>query len=451
MNKTVKLSTLRLNPNNPRRFTESDVNEMIRSLICFPEMYNIRPMAIADKEPIGGNLRLKALKQILTLDLNDIAQIIANGSQDKSKERVEYLINYWSEFKEKKEVLIYDASHLNEQQRKEFVIKDNVQIGNWDYDILANEWDASELASWGLEMWGSESVNEETNTEQQAEEDNYDEPIPKVAKTVLGDLYEIGQHRLLCGDSTDSDQVAKLMDGEKADIVFTSPPYNGNTTMYDYIVIGGQKKRKDKPLYTNNGNDNKTSQEYIDFLHSVMNNCFLNTYGYIFWNINYNAKSRYEFIDSVYPFREKLQETIIWKKNALPTANGFTRNYEFIFLFKTNTELKHLNKEYDVIHNVWEINNSGSQLENHKACFPIGLPSKAISINGNIKLILDPFLGSGTTMVAAHQLNRKCYGMELDPIYCDVIINRMLKLDNNLTVKRNGIDVTNEYKEYKNE
>lgn len=289
-----------------------------------------------------------------------------------------------------------------------------------------------------LEAW-SESDN--SITEQlTAEEDDFEfEDGGIETDIVIGDLFEIGEHRLLCGDSTDSDAVAKLMNGEKADMVFTSPPYNGNTTMYDYIVVNGKKKRKDKPLYENNETDNKTSKEYIDFLHSVMNICFTNTYGYIFWNINYNAKSRFEYIECVYPYRNKLQETIVWKKNAIPTANGLTRNFEFIFMFKTNEEIKHLNKEYDVTHNVWEINNSRSQTDTHKACFPIGLPSKAIGLNESTKLIFDPFIGSGTTIVASHQLKRKCYGMELDPKYCQVIIDRMRKLDPTLIIKRNGV------------
>jgi site-specific DNA-methyltransferase (adenine-specific) len=336
-----------------------------------------------------------------------------------------------------KEVHIIKADDLTEEQQKEFIIKDNVGFGEWDWDVLGNEWDAKELEDWGLDGFPFEDVVLE------AEEDDYTEPDNMKVDVILGDLIEIGEHRLLCGDSTDSDQIAKLMDREKADMVFTSPPYNGNTTMYDYIIVNGKKKRKDKPLYENNESDNKTSKEYIDFLYSVMDICFLNTYGYIFWNINYNAKSRFEYLESVYPYKEKLQETIIWKKNAIPTANGFTRNFEFIFMFKTNDEIKHLNKEYDVTQNIWDVSNIGSQQENHKACFPIGLPFKAIELNEKTKLILDPFLGSGTTMVASHQLKRKCYGMELSEQYCQIIIDRMIKLDDSLLIKVNGKDYNN--------
>ena len=395
----VKINAIKTNPKNPRLIKDDKFKKLVKSIQEFPQMLELRPIVVDENNIIlGGNMRYKAC--------------IEAGL---------------------KEIFILKAEDLTEQQKDEFIVKDNVGFGEWDWDILANEWDTDKLQDWGLDLPLDVSVQE-----LEAEEDNYEIPNEINTDIVLGDLFEIGEHRLLCGDSTDSDQVAKLMNGEKADMVFTSPPYNGNTTMYDYIVVNGKKKRKDKPLYENNETDNKTSKEYIDFLHSVMNICFLNTYGYIFWNINYNAKSRFEYIECVYPYRNKLQETIVWKKNAIPTANGLTRNFEFIFMFKTNEEIKHLNKEYDITHNVWEVNNSGSQTDTHKACFPIGLPSKAIALNETTKLIFEPFTGSGSTMVASHQLKRKCYGMELDPKYCQVIIDRMKKLDPSLEIKRNG-------------
>jgi DNA modification methylase len=402
MIQNVKISEVKANPNNPRLIKDDKFKKLVKSIQEFPEMLQLRPIVVNDDMIVlGGNMRLKACKEAGL-----------------------------------KEVPIIKASDLTDEQQREFIIKDNVGFGEWDWSDLANNWDTEKLEEWGLDLPVDLSVQE-----LEAEEDDFE--IPEEIKTdiVLGDLFEIGEHRLLCGDSTDSDQVAKLMNGEKADMVFTSPPYNGNTTMYDYVIVDGKKKRKDKPLYENNETDNKTSQEYIDFLHSVMNICFINTYGYIFWNINYNAKSRFEYIECVYPYRDKLQETIVWKKNAIPTANGLTRNFEFIFMFKTNEEIRHLNKEYDVTHNVWEVNNSGSQTDTHKACFPIGLPSKAIALNESTKLIFEPFTGSGTTMVASHQLKRKCYGMELDPKYCQVIIDRMRKLDSSLVIKKNGVEI----------
>lgn len=393
----AKISSIKANPNNPRIIKDDKFHKLVQSIKDFPQMLSIRPIVVNnDMVVLGGNMRLKACKEAGL-----------------------------------KEVPIIKASDLTEDQQREFIIKDNVGFGEWDWAMIANEWDAEQLGEWGLDV-------PDMAQELEAEEDDYEMPDEVQTDIVIGDLFEIGPHRLLCGDSTDSDQVAKLMNGEKADMVFTSPPYNGNTTMYDYVIVDGKKKRKDKPLYEDNSTDNKTSEDYVQFLHDALNVCILNTDGYIFWNINYNAKSRFEYLESIYPYRYMLQETIIWKKNAIPTANGFTRNFEFIFLLKTNPELKHLNKEYDVTHNIWEVNNSGSQQENHKACFPVKLPAKAIGLNERTKTILEPFTGSGSTMVASHQLKRKCYGMELDPKYCQVIVDRMRKLDPSLSIKKNG-------------
>ena len=379
----VGINTIFENPANPRSINKQKFKKLVNSVKGFPEMLSLRPIVVnGDMVILGGNMRYKACKEIGL-----------------------------------KEVYIIQAADLTDKQAEEFIIKDNVGFGDWD-------WDVKELEEWGLEGFPFEDEVLE------AEEDDYTEPDNINVDVVLGDLIEIGEHRLLCGDSTDSDQVAKLMDGEKADMVFTSPPYNANTQM-DGVS-----------LYENN-TDNKTSKEFIGFLGEVLNNCILNTDGFIFWNIGYNAKSRMEWIENTYNFKDYLQETIIWKKSSvMPIQYGFTRIVEFIFLYNTKGFNNYINNKGDIVYNFWEISNNNSSIDNHKACFPIELPFKAISINDNSKLILEPFTGSGTTMVAAHQLKRKCYGMELDPKYCQVIIDRMYKLDSSLKIKINGKEYT---------
>ena len=135
-----------------------------------------------------------------------------------------------------KEIYILKAEDLTEQQKDEFIVKDNVGFGEWDWDILANEWDTDKLQDWGLDLPLDVSVQE-----LEAEEDDYEIPNEINTDIVLGDLFEIGEHRLLCGDSTCSDTVAKLMNGQKADIAFTSPPYNAG------------KSENVKRKYTHNG------------------------------------------------------------------------------------------------------------------------------------------------------------------------------------------------------
>jgi len=269
-------------------------------------------------------------------------------------------------------------------------------------------------------------------TELEAEDDNFEEPENIETDIVLGDLFEIGEHRLLCGDSTDSDSVARLMDGGKADMVFTSPPYNANTKFTNV--------KNEGKLYENY-DDNLSSKEYIDFASSVLEICFLNTNGFIFWNVNYNTNSKNEFIKQIINRIDYLEELICWKKTALPVPAGLTRTWEPIYVFKTEKNNKRIGTLNKTEFNFWDINNSGALDKSHRAAYPIKLVEKALNLLVDSVKILDPFLGSGTTMVASHQMKRKCYGMELDPKYCQVIIDRMKKLDPTIKIKRNGVEL----------
>jgi DNA modification methylase len=393
----VKINSIKTNPKNPRLIKDDKFKKLVNSIKEFPQMLELRPIVVDENNIIlGGNMRHKAC--------------IEAGL---------------------KEVYIVQAKDLTELQKDEFIVKDNVGFGEWDWNILANEWDTDKLTDWGLDLPLDVSVQE-----LEAEEDNYEIPNEINTDIVLGDLFEIGEHRLLCGDSTDSDQVTKLMNGQKADMVFTSPPYNANTSMITHDKKGKSIKTD---FYQNNESDNKSSREFINFLSDVLNNCILNTKGHIFWNISYNANSRSEWLENTYQFKDYLQEVIVWKKSsAMPVKYGFTRNIEFIFLYSTEGLKEYITNINEIQYNYWEVSNNNSSIENHKACFPIELVNKALNINTENRLILEPFTGSGTTMVASHQLKRKCYGMELDPKYCQVIIDRMKKLDPSLVIKRNG-------------
>jgi DNA modification methylase len=397
----VKISEVKPNPKNPRIIKDGKFQKLVKSIQEFPDMLNKRPLIVftdVDNKYVvlGGNMRLKACKEIGL-----------------------------------KEIPIIVADEWTEEQKNEFLIKDNVGFGEWDWDSLANEWDAEKLDDWGLDLPVDLSVQEEL----EAEEDNYEIPNEINTDIVIGDLFEIGEHRLLCGDSTDSDQVAKLMNGQKADLIFTSPPYNGNT------------QTPQGKLYLNNDLDNKTEEEYLIFLDEIKNSFYtiLKSKGIVCWNIMYNNNSRQSFIKNINRFIDSgllLTETIIWKKNAIPLSKGLSRAFEFIFVFQKD-ELDFSYQEKNAYNeNVWEISNAKTQIEHHKACFPVELPSNGIKLFTKEKMLLfEPFTGSGTTIVAAHQLKRKCYGMELDPKYCQVIVDRMKKLDPSLIIKKNGVEL----------
>jgi hypothetical protein len=248
----------------------------------------------------------------------------------------------------------------------------------------------------------TETIEEETVLE--AIEDDFDSTPPTEAITVLGDLYEIGEHRLLCGDSTDSDQVAKLMNGSKADMVFTDPMY------------------QDSPL------------PIISIFEILETKYFL---------IMATFKQCISFInDSGYRFRFDL---VLNQKVPSSTMNKKVPYYlhkNLVYLTKDDTTIFDCDNAIGVFSEKGyypSIIESGKNTSEEHGLTKNADGIKMILSGFSFKSVLDLFIGSGSTMVASHQLKRKCYGMELDPKYADVIVKRMIKLDPTLNIKRNGV------------
>ena len=352
-----------------------------------------------------------------------------------------------------KEVYIVQAKDLTEQQKDEFIVKDNVGFGEWDWDILANEWDTDKLQDWGLDLPLDVSVQE-----LEAEEDDYEIPNKIETDIVLGDLFEIGEHRLLCGDSTDSDSVAKLMNGEKAELLFTSPPYsdmreyNGNkdlsieniiefiTSFYQYceyqvINLGIQRKEGEIIEYWNNYIEKAKYNGYLFLSWNIWNR---ENAGFSIANITSMFATQHEWI-FVFGKKVKKLNLTVENKEAGNTRNEVANRQKDGSIKSKKAPIIRDKRQLGTINT---INPQLSRDENvkHPAMFPIELPSEYIKAITNEKdIVSEPFLGSGTTMIASHQLKRKCYGMELDPKYCQVIIDRMKKLDPSLEIKRNGV------------
>jgi DNA modification methylase len=323
-------------------------------------------------------------------------------------------------------VPVVKLEHLTESQRKAYVLADNRIALNsgWDTSMLSLELqDLKDDIDLSLLGFDPDELNALLNPIEETEGLTDEDAVPDVPdepKTKLGDIYILGNHRLMCGDSTSIDDVDKLMDGQKADMVFTSPPYNADTKAGHGDIFN---KKKSVKLYSDGYSDNLPSQDYIDFASSVLEVCFANTDGFIFWNVSYNAKSRHEYIKQIVNRLDYLVEQVCWKKTStIPFKGCLMRDWEPIYVFSTNKQ--GLNTK-TVTSNFWQVSNTGAQQENHKACFPVELPEKGISlVNANTGIIFEPFCGSGTTVIAAEKTNRKCYGMELDPKYCDVIVAR---------------------------
>jgi DNA modification methylase len=375
MKRKVNIASIKPNPDNPRFVKDSKFKKLVKSIKEFPEMLEKRPIIVDENMVVlGGNMRLKACKSAGLF-----------------------------------EVWIDKAIGWSDEKKKEFIIKDNVGFGEWDWDILANEWDANDLDDWGLDLPDIFEADPE------AEEDDYEEPDDLKVDVVLGDLIEIGNHRLLCGDSTDSDQVAKLMDGKKADMVFTDPPYGINVVKNDKVGADFGIAKKGKYSAVIADDTTETAKQFYQTCVSLGFDKF------IIWGGNY-------FVDFL-PFSDSW---LIWNKRADSGIRNTFADGEMAWC-SFHTPIRIYNQLWNGMIREGE---SGKRV--HPTQKPIRMLSEIIKdhIKGN--LIFDGFLGSGSTMVAAHQIDRVCYGMELDPKYCQVIIDRMLNLDENLKIRING-------------
>ncbi len=346
------------------------------------------------------------------------------------------------------------ADEWTEEKRNRFTISDNVSFGEFDWDTLANEWNVEELSEWGLDI-----PNFEIDEVLEAEEDDFDVPEGGIeTDIVLGDLFEIGEHRLMCGDSTDRDSVAKLMNGEKADICFTSPPYwvgfayeneDEKATILQHIYDASVNMVlfvKGKIIINTGNISSITTAEkitgkkqpalLIDWWIDA-----LNKNNYLLRHIRIWAKN-----GGVQPSRANDKIDMHWEYMGLFTDED--GNAGFISTFKNQNDKEGIAKNTPTwaVNGIWNDIQGKARASGHVAAFPVQLVNRyAQMYTKKNHLFYEPYCGSGTTMVAAHQLKRKCYGMELDCKYAEVIVRRMIKLDNTLTIKRNGIDETQKW------
>jgi DNA modification methylase len=382
---TLPIGKIKANPNNPRTIKDDKFFKLVQSLKDLPEMAKVRPVVVnQDMVVLGGNMRLKAMKEA--------------GWKEAPVEIVDW----------------------DEDKQRQFIIKDNVGFGEWDWEMLANEWDAEQLDDWGLDIPAFDDPKE-----LEAEEDDYEMPDQITTDIVLGDLFEIGPHRLLCGDSTDSDAVARLMNEEKADMVFTDPPYAlfGNSTG---AAVADDKMIR--PFFLLIGTSiMKATKKFAHF------------YSCLDW------KSWAAVLETYQKAGLTVKNMIVWDKGSGALGQAYRSQHELIMfgLCGNNgisiTGTSGVESKYQIKDtNVWTVKRENKQ-GMHAALKPQELIQKAVQNSSFAdELVLDLFLGSGSTMVAAQQLKRKCYGMEMEPKYCQVIVDRMLKLDPSLEVKRNG-------------
>jgi site-specific DNA-methyltransferase (adenine-specific) len=308
-----------------------------------------------------------------------------------------------------KELPIVLADDWTQEQRDEFLIKDNVGFGEWDWDQLANEWDAGKLDEWGLDVPNFDGEVLE------AEEYDFDTTPPLEPITVLGDLYEIGEHRLLCGDSTDSDQVAKLIGNNKVDFIWTDPPY-GINEKGDRSKRGGLAKGSNLPDFKDD-----TIQYAIDAFNQPFN---LDVKTQVWFGANYYCHTL-----------PQTANWLVWDKRVEDNQRDNNSDCELAWIKSNFSSIR-------IFRHLWKgmlKDSERGEKRVHATQKPIALVEFCINeYNKDCKTILDYFGGSGVCMVAAHQLKKQNLTMEFEPHNCDVIVNRMIALDPDIEIKLNG-------------
>lgn len=317
-----------------------------------------------------------------------------------------------------KEIYIYNEGDVADELAKSFTIFHQVQVP-FDKKLLKplvlelNEV-SIELPDTGIQLELSDNGVIEDD-EFVAEIDETEAP-----KSKLGEVYQLGRHRLICGDATNPSDIEKLMDGEKADIAFTSPPYNAGCTATE-VSMGKTSKYK-------HDSDNKSVEDYRSFLDSYLN-LALNYSQYVFMNIQMLSNNKKALIGTLFDNLDYVADCIIWDKlHAQPAMARKVLNsrFEYVWVFSQSATRAIGVKDFrGTIDNVLELSRQSSNdfAKIHNASFSLDFASWFIS-NFSLESVLEQFAGTGTTLIACEQLGRKCYAMELDPTYCDVIRKR---------------------------
>ena len=395
-------------PQNPRTMRKEKFDKLMKSIRDLPEMTEARDLLVYPNDGkfvvLGGNMRLRAYRE---LGWKEVPCCILPEGMPADKLR-------------------------------EIVIQDNNPFGETDWDMIANEWDVEELKDWGVDLpadWDTSEAKEQ----KEAEEDDFsDEDAEKAEPRVkLGEIWQLGEHRLMCGDSTDAASVALLMGGQKADMVFTDPPYG--------VSIGDKNKalnsvQKAGCCTENIANDNISVDDLYPILVKAMTNCRENCKDCACYYVTSPQGGELGLMmmmmkDAGLPVRHML----IWEKNCATFSLGrldYDYQHEPIFYTWTKSHKNYRKGEFRTT--IWRYDKP-RKCDLHPTMKPVELVANCMmdaSVEGDI--VLDMFGGSGTTIIAAEQLGRKARCMELSEHYASVIIARWEKLTGKEAVKVYG-------------
>lgn len=361
------------------------------------------------------------------------------------------------------------ADDLTEQQIKAYRLADNkvAEKAEWDFELLEQE--LADLFDFNMMDLGFD--DEDQDQEPEVVEDEFDIAPPSVAKAKLGEVYQLGRHRLMCGDSTNPDHVAKLMEDKQADLIVTDPPYNVNYERKINTLVSGDSafkniRRGDNQIL----NDNMDSDKFYTFLFDMYSLAYkhIKTGGVIY--VFHSDIERVNFQSAFQDAGFKLSQTIIWVKNTFnlsrndyhwqhePCLYGWKEGKAHYFVDdrKQNTviedkgidinklskdEMKQLLKAIysDDISTTVIHEDKPQRSDLHPTMKPLKLLERLVK-NSSLQneIVWDPFGGSGSTLMTCEQLNRTCYSMEFDPKYVDVIIQRWETFTEQKAVKLKG-------------
>ena len=415
----LNLNDIKLNEKNPRTINKRQLDKLVKSIEEFPEMTELRPIVVDESNTIlGGNMRYRAMQKL----------------------------GY-------KQAEVVKVSGLTDEQKREFIIKDNVAFGDWDWDALANEWDMGQLSEWGLD------IPEPENVDQEVEEVD----VPEVAgepNSQASRVYSLGRHRLVCGDCTNTDIMSNLMGDNVADLLLTDPPYGVDLWNLTPEEAKKQHHRTDGLTVQN---DNLDRDEMADWLLEVFRQ--IGTYlkaggSYYIWHESSTAN---EFYNAIANAIAKPRQQLIWVKNRIvmgrqdyqwrhePCLYGWKDGAAHYWCGSRSQDTI-LDKEidYDAMSKADAVAMLKDILDNnalpttalkfarpsasreHPTMKPIALLAYLIKNSSRTgEIVLDAFGGSGSTLLACEQTGRVCYTAELDRHYCDVIRKRYWRFVNN--------------------
>lgn len=357
--------------------------EQIERLAKLIESHGLRHPVIVSKlsgEVVAGNGRLEALKLLKVKE-------IPIDFQDFADETAEYA----------------------------FSVSDNA-VALWaELDLLGINADIPSLGDFDIELLGIKNLQiESVESDGLTDEDSVPEHVEP--RTKLGDIYKLGNHRLMCGDSTSIDAVEALMDGEKADMVFTDPPYNT-----------GMKAKPGSTRLTHFFDDDFTDEQWSDLLNGFMASAFISMKDNAAAYICLDWRRSHELVP-VIKNHFHFSNLIVWDKMVHGLGSDYKYTHEFIHVCKKGKPELATNQGDKDYQDVWRIQRKMGRDEEHATKKPVEIVERAIyhaSKPGG--LVLDLFGGSGSTLIACEKTNRNCFMMELDPKYCDVIVARWEK------------------------